>query len=190
MMNGTMRHEILRNVRCSRSLVIPTSLEKSEHTLAVTVANSVFLAYSRRTAGQLLLFLHINSSHVFPNSRHLLAKSRQNLAKLHLVRALALAKCARGHPNFVPEGGREVGLVVKAKAVANLGQRELALEQQVLRGGNPPPQDVLMRWQTQALDKEPLKLPRTHTHDFSQPVKARIAGQIGFDVLENLPQPS
>ena len=31
-MNGTMRHEILRNVRCSRSLVIPTSLEKSEHT--------------------------------------------------------------------------------------------------------------------------------------------------------------
>ena len=41
-----------------------------------------------------------------------------------------------------------------------------------------------MRRQPYALDKETLKLPRTHARDFSQPVNARIAGQIGFDVAE------
>src|SRR4051812_29281836 len=56
MMNGTMRHEILRNVRCSRSSDIDTSLETGEHTPAVRVVSSAFLAYSRRTAEQLLLY--------------------------------------------------------------------------------------------------------------------------------------
>src|SRR5215207_2650623 len=114
-------------------------------------------------------------------------KPPKNAAKLHLARAMALTECTRGHPNFVPEGGREVGLVVKAQAVTNLRQGELAVEQQVLRASDPPSQDVPMRWQTHALDEEALKLPRPHPNDLRQSVNARGAGQVGFDVVENLP---
>src|SRR3954469_23935243 len=128
MMNGTMRHEILRSVRCSRSLVIHTSLETGEHTSVVRVVSSAFLFCGRHTAEHLMLFLPSNQSYVFQFRDICFQKTAKNAAKLHLVRASPLTECARGYPNLVPEGGREVGLAAKAQAATNFGQRELAVE--------------------------------------------------------------
>src|SRR3954451_22371057 len=104
MMNGTMRHEILRNVRCSRSSDINTSQETGEHTPVVRVVSSASLFCGRHAAGQSLLFLRPNPPDVFQFRDICFQKTAKNAAKLHLVRASALTECTRGHPNFVPEG--------------------------------------------------------------------------------------
>src|SRR3954447_16248634 len=122
MMNGTMRHEILRNVRCSRSLAINSSLETGEHTLVVGVVSSAFLAYSSAPLGSCCCFGPKTATRLSKFATFAFKKPTKIAAKLHLVRASSLSECARGHPNFVPEGGREVGLVVKAQAGTNLGQ--------------------------------------------------------------------